>query len=198
MKILLAISERDLLTSLQKSFELDGHTVIPAFDGVQAAASLQNVFPDAAVIYEKLTRITAGQITESLNENDVPSVILTVNRITEDTLCGESTASSYLAFPFSPDELKAKLDAVIRLKKYGTAHDIRGVRIDEQRFKLGETKLTAEEIAILARLSQNKTVPNECPFIYINALNKKLASEQCGFRIEYVKNIGYRQVDHNE
>ena len=198
MRILLAVSERDLLLCLQKALEFDGHDVIPAFDGVQAAASLQNDLPDAAIIHEKLTRITADQITESLNINGVPSIMLNVSRINEETLCTENTASSYLAFPFSPDELKSKLKAVMQIKQYGSEYDIFNVKIDEKRFKIGETKLTAEEIAILAHLAQNKTIPNECPYIYIGALNKKLACEQCGVRIEYVKNLGYRQVNDDE
>ena len=128
----------------------------------------------------------------------MPSVTLTTSVIGEKTLCVESVPSSFLAFPFAPEELRGKLDAVCKKSLFGARYEICGVTVDEKRFVLGSSGVTCEELDILSAVTRGEKIVSEDAHMYASAINTKLASERAGATIKYLKNQGYRLVNENE
>lgn len=114
MRILIALSDRDLLTGYAALLTSDGEEVVTAFDGAQAAAKLQEGGYDLAILDAELSRIGSKQVLRLLNETGVPSVMLLKSRPDDLPALEEQKANAYLAFPFFPDELRNAMASVMK------------------------------------------------------------------------------------
>lgn len=103
MKILTAVSDRDLLAGIEKYLTLAGYDVVGAFDGVQAATRLAEEKIDLSIVEEDLPRMPRGGVFP----DEMPVAVLTKNKKTSG---GET---KYLSFPFSPAELSSAVSMMI-------------------------------------------------------------------------------------
>ena len=96
--------------------ERDGHTVTTASDGVSGLNAARADSPDLIVLDLMLPRLDGMSVCRALRaESDVPIIMATARVDEEDRLAGlDLGADDYIAKPFSPRELAARVRAVLR------------------------------------------------------------------------------------
>lgn len=106
---------RDVLQS-------DGHEVALAPDGLSALAAAQAREPELMILDLAMPGMTGVEVTRAIKRNPftahIPVLLLTAQAEVEDRVTGlEAGADEYLAKPFDPRELRARVAALLRLVK---------------------------------------------------------------------------------
>ena len=110
MKVLLAHSDRDLLSSLSGLWRVEGLEAETAFDGTMVPPLLARGPYGAAVLDEALPRMSHASLMALLRQEGIPVIVLTGERVTVKRLLAPDLANAYLSFPFLPCELRALID----------------------------------------------------------------------------------------
>jgi len=94
----------------------DGYKVLTAYDGTEALRLAQEAHPDLIVLDLLLPGIDGLQVCRQLRaESDVPVIMLTARTTEQDRLTGlDLGADDYVTKPFSPQELAARVRALLR------------------------------------------------------------------------------------
>ncbi len=94
----------------------DGFKVITAYDGNEAIRLARELHPDLIVLDLMLPGCDGLQVCQILRqESEVPIIMLTAMTTEDDKLAGLSLgADDYVTKPFSPKELAARVQAVLR------------------------------------------------------------------------------------
>jgi DNA-binding response OmpR family regulator len=102
------------------AFRLDraGYEVLRAGDGQQALDLAREHHPDLAVLDVMMPKLTGYDVTRELRANQetsrIPVILLTARVQEADVARGfEAGADDYVKKPFSPQELKARVQAVL-------------------------------------------------------------------------------------
>lgn len=117
--ILVVEDETALLTLLRYNLEKEGFTVSAAHDGEEALLQLKEAKPDAVLLDWMLPRVSGIEVCRQIRRTpawrDLPVIMLTARGEEGDRVRGlDSGADDYIVKPFSPNELIARLRAVIR------------------------------------------------------------------------------------
>ncbi|CAN5559653.1 response regulator transcription factor [soil metagenome] len=106
----------------------DGHDVTEAGDGEQALELLASQMPDLVVLDLMLPGVDGLEILRRLRlTSDVPVIMLTALAEERDRVAGlELGADDYVVKPFSPRELAARVNGVLRRSatRNGSATDV--------------------------------------------------------------------------
>ncbi len=102
MQILLAASDRDLLSSYQKILSALPSETVTAFDGAQVLTLLKEVRFDAVVLDGELPRNNMSFTLERLEKLGTPAIILSNDRNNPPKAIGRAKVLNH---PFSPEEL---------------------------------------------------------------------------------------------
>ena len=115
-KVLVVDDESKIVEMVRLYLERDGHSVLIARDGPSALDSFRRDQPDLVVLDLMLPGIDGLEVCRTIRrESEVPIVMLTARAEEVDKLIGlELGADDYLAKPFSPRELAARVRAVLR------------------------------------------------------------------------------------
>jgi DNA-binding response OmpR family regulator len=94
----------------------DGHIVVSAADGDEALRLYQQTHPDLVVLDLMLPGIGGLEVCRRLQaDRQVPLIMLTAKGEEEDRIVGLGVgADDYVVKPFSPRELVARVEAVLR------------------------------------------------------------------------------------
>lgn len=116
MKILLADDDRDLVDMLRYVFQRDGYSVITAFDGQAALRAFQGQAPDLIVLDLMMPKLSGLEVLQDIRRSSkIPIIVLTSLGDEENTVNAlEGGADDYLAKPFRPRELRARVKALLR------------------------------------------------------------------------------------
>jgi len=117
--VLVVEDETALLTLLRYNPEKEGFTVSAAHDGEEALLQLKEAKPDAVLLDWMLPRVSGIEVCRQIRRTpawrDLPVIMLTARGEEGDRVRGlDSGADDYVVKPFSPNELIARLRAVIR------------------------------------------------------------------------------------
>jgi len=187
MKVLLADPDRDVLSSYGRLLEICGHEVTQCFEGTQCMEKISSVPFDSAIIGSSIPRVPCDSIIDALSELKIPTVCLISRKISSRLLLGRVLACSYLSYPFLPEELLIKLDAVYAKRHSDEVLTAGNVSVSVSDFTIdgAEIRLTSEEIDVFkALLSANKP-PEKNLSTYINTLNQKFRNGKKNLAIEY-------------
>lgn len=229
MKLLIVDDEPDVRALVGRSFgyERPEFTVLEAADGEEALRIVSAERPDLVVLDLMLPGRDGFSVLEELRRtDDVPVIVLTAKGLERDRVRGlELGADDYVVKPFSPRELVARVDAVLRRARASAPR--RGVveraevRIDlsARRVTRGgsEVRLTPTEFNLLAELathpgealghetllgrvwgSEYRTETHYLK-VYVGRLRDKLERDPANPRlILTVRGIGYRFADAGE
>jgi two-component system chemotaxis response regulator CheY len=116
--VLLVEDEDQLRGVLKELLEREGFVVVEARDGVQALEELDRAAPDALVLDLNLPRLDGYQVLTHMRARaamaKIPVLVLTA-RGDEDSEVKvfESGASDFIAKPFRPRALSARLKAML-------------------------------------------------------------------------------------
>ncbi|MCY0955156.1 response regulator transcription factor [Streptomyces sp. H27-S2] len=163
----LVVDDEPKLRALVRDYlERDGYTVQEAGEGRQALELARTAHPDLVILDLGLPGLPGEEVARLLRKtSDVPIVMLTAKAGENDRVMGlRLGADDYVVKPFSPRELVARVEAVLRRARggRGTTEDASvsygsgRVRIDTERREVhsgGQVELTRTEFDLLAALA---------------------------------------------
>lgn len=116
LRAMVVEDERDLAGVVGSYLERDGFEVTLTHDGLQAVATAREVDPDVIVLDLGLPTLDGIEVCRQIRTfSDAYVVILTARSDEVDTLIGLSVgADDYVIKPFSPRELMARIQAMLR------------------------------------------------------------------------------------
>jgi DNA-binding response OmpR family regulator len=116
--ILAADDDEDILALLAFRLERSGYSVLQARDGEEALELAREKKPDLAVIDVTMPKLDGFELTRRLRAEEVtrrmPIILLTARTQDADVERGfETGADDYIRKPFSPQELSARVHAIL-------------------------------------------------------------------------------------
>ena len=116
--VLVADDDPDILELVAFRLERAGCDVLKATDGEEALRLVEERHPDLAVLDVMMPKLTGYEVTNRIRKNDatkkIPVILLTARVQEADVAHGfEVGADDYLKKPFSPQELRARVQAVL-------------------------------------------------------------------------------------
>ena len=116
--VLAADDDPDILELVTFRLERSGYTVIQAHDGEEALQLALERKPDLAVLDVMMPKLDGFELTRRLRAEDatsrMPIILLTAKSQDVDVQQGfEAGADDYIRKPFSPDELRARVQAIL-------------------------------------------------------------------------------------
>lgn len=129
LQILVVEDELALVEILRYNLEKEGFGVVVAADGEAALEAIADHKPDLVVLDWMLPHVSGLEICRRLRRRpetrDLPIIMLTARSEEADRVRGlEVGADDYIAKPFSPSELIARIRAVLRRAKPSTTGDL--------------------------------------------------------------------------
>ena len=221
MRILIVEDEPRIADFLQRGLTTEGHFCVVANDGESGLSlALEGDF-DLVLLDLMLPRMHGHEVCQQLRMSkvNIPVIILTAMDSLDDVIAGlRMGADDYVTKPFSFEELRARIEAVMRrnfavasedqtLKAGGLAFDRKSLRFTVEG---REINMTAKELAIIEllmskpgtlfsreRILCNVWGLNMDPLtnvvdVYIGKLRKKIDLDSDHSMIETVRGLGYR------
>ena len=116
--VLAADDDEDILELITFRLERSGYKVIQARDGEQAWQLAIEAKPDMAVLDVMMPKLDGFELTRRLRAEPVtsrmPIILLTARAQDSDVQEGfEAGADDYIRKPFSPQELRARVQAIL-------------------------------------------------------------------------------------
>lgn len=223
-KILVVDDEEDLVKLVKYHLERDGYKVLSAGNGEDALFLVRRERPELIVLDIMLPKIDGLEVCKKIKADPALEktaiVMLTAKGEESDIMIGlKLGADDYVTKPFSPKELVARVQAVLRrTKTSSTVKDyieIEGLTIDVHRYEValnGEIiPLTLTEFRVLHQLAGKSgrvftrdqlldavsgiesVVTDRTIDVHIASLRKKLKT--FSNRIVTIRGIGYKFVE---
>ncbi|NOZ73537.1 MAG: response regulator transcription factor [Chloroflexi bacterium] len=219
--ILVVDDEQTIRETVRAYLEREGYTVHTASDGAQALKAVQAFHPDLVVLDIMLPEIDGLEVLRRLRQtSDVWVLMLTARAEEVDKILGlKLGADDYLTKPFSPRELVARVEAILRRGRNALSGEpplvFPHIRIDPEarRVWCGEeeielTPIEFDLLLVLARhrgrvLSREQLIEQVWDYdyygdervvdVHIGRLRKKLAAASPTAEIiSTVRGVGYR------
>ena len=165
--ILVVDDEPPIVRLVRAKLSSDGYAVITASGGEAALRNLDDERPDLIVLDLMMPGMDGFETLRRVRQDSqIPVIMLTARASDADKLKGlQSGADDYMTKPFNPDELSARVAAVLRRAGGGAPAGGRailrypGVEIDLERRLVtvggSEARLSRTEWELLAQLAGN-------------------------------------------
>jgi len=215
VRVLLVEDDRALARGIRVALRGEGYTLDWLEDGVEAAHALRSEQFDLVLLDLGLPRLDGMTLLRQLrarSENAVPVLVLTARDGMDDRIQGlDAGADDYLVKPFDPEELKARIRALLR-RSQGRVQPVlefAGVTLDpstqEVRYQGRSVAMTPMEYQLLHQLlirpgvvvtrerlasalyGWQESGPGNTLEVLIHNLRRKLCSEL----IRTVRGVGY-------
>ena len=117
-RVLVADADENLLAIVSYRLERSGYVVIAANDGEEAVRLALAERPDLAVLDVMMPKLDGYEVTRRLRQHEqtrrMPVILLTARAQEADVARGfEAGADDYVRKPFSPQELRARVQAIL-------------------------------------------------------------------------------------
>ena len=164
-RVLVVEDEPTVADVVVRYLKRDGHDVEVAADGVAALRAFDSFRPDLIVLDLMLPELDGVDVCRRIrSESSVPIIMLTARTGEADRLTGfDFGADDYVTKPFSPRELAARVEAILRrtgrsaegssVLRHGDLRIDRGARTVTSRDE--ELRLTAREFDLLLVLASH-------------------------------------------
>jgi two-component system alkaline phosphatase synthesis response regulator PhoP len=163
-RVLIVDDDPKVCATLDRYLAHAGYTTASALDGARALELARTFAPDLIVLDLMLPRVDGLEVCRTLRAtSQVPIIMLTARTTERDKLAGLALgADDYLTKPFSPRELVARVEAVLRRsgsseKKECVAAG--ALMIDTERCEVtvagAPVVLTATELRLLLSLARS-------------------------------------------
>jgi two-component system, OmpR family, alkaline phosphatase synthesis response regulator PhoP len=221
-RILIVEDEEEIRELVRYNLERQGYQVAAAASGEEAMRTVRQESPDLIVLDLMLPAMDGWEVCKQLKRDPatqaIPVVMLTAKSEESDMVTGlELGADDYIAKPFSPRILTARIRAVLRRKNAPPVEEGGVIRIreivihpgrHEVRVEDQPVALTATEFKVLQVLAErpgwvftryqianlvhggDSIVTDRSIDVQIVGLRKKLDS--AGHYIETIRGVGYR------
>lgn len=224
-KILIIEDEEDVVELIRYNLTKNGYIAETATTGPAGLTKACSVLPDLILLDLMLPGIDGLEVCRALKKDPktsaIPVIMVTAKGTEADVVAGlEMGASDYLAKPFSPRVLLARIRAVLRRDQAAETSDkallrIHDIEIDSGRHRVTvknkAVTLTSTEFSLLRFLAgrpgwvftryqivdavhgSDYPVTDRSVDVQIVGLRKKLGS--VGKYIETVRGVGYRMKE---
>jgi DNA-binding response OmpR family regulator len=164
--VLIIEDEKELSNVLKAYLERGGYDVLAATRGDRGLALWEEKHPDMVLLDLNLPGMDGIDIARKIRQTDDTPLIMVTARVDElDRLLGlELGADDYIAKPFSPREVVARVKAVLRRVEKQTTQPVSAIEvadlaIDPQSFTVEQSgealELTPTEFSILATMAEH-------------------------------------------
>lgn len=223
--------DQDIRELISYNLGKEGYTVVPVESGEQALKLIETANPDLIVLDIMLPSMDGIEVLRNLKQGsrhaNIPVIMATAKSEDSDIITGlELGADDYIAKPFSPKVLIARVRSLLRRtqakinnsKALDEVVQMGPLTLDAGRHEVSidgkPVDLSATEFAILEFMMRNPgwvfsrnqiidavrgkdyPVTERSVDVQILGLRKKLGS--AGSRIETVRGVGYRFQDTTE
>jgi len=163
--ILVADDDEHIVELVAMYLRRAGYRIEAAFDGDEALRKTRDLKPALLVLDIMMPGPDGIQVCRSLRRrSDVPIVFLTARSSDIDKIAGlRLGADDYVTKPFNPDELLARVDAVLRRARGGAPPAQERLRLDDLELDLAQrsaaidgrdVSLTPKEFDLLATFAR--------------------------------------------
>ncbi|HHY09004.1 MAG TPA: response regulator transcription factor [Firmicutes bacterium] len=222
-KILVVEDEGKIREIVKLYLQQDGFAVLEAKDGAEALELFRREAPDLVILDLMLPKIPGEEVSAQIRAvSEVPIIMLTAKTSEEDRVRGlESGVDDYVTKPFSPKELVARVNAVLRRHRRRSEGDLKSgdkvVCIDRAKHEVTVNgnliSLTPTEYRLLVLFLNNPGVVfsraelaerafgwdyegyEETIYVHIKNLRKKLEPHAPQDYIDTVYGVGYRWLE---
>lgn len=165
MAILIVEDDIDLLDILSFALRRSGHEVFTSHDGESALRAFHTYRPSLVLLDLHLPRMSGWDVCRTIrSESDTPIIMLTGADDDDDVVRGLSLgADDYIIKPFSPKQLLARVQAVLRRSSGSNG-----------RLLVGWEMITAGDVVIEP---QRRTVKHNGREVYLTPIEFKLLYE---------------------
>jgi DNA-binding response OmpR family regulator len=164
-RILIVDDDPAVQKALKRLFEDNGYKVAISSDGKSALEAFRSVAPTAIILDLRLPIVSGQEVCREIRRSSstMPIVVLSASTdVLDKVMLLEMGADDYLAKPFSPRELLARVRTAIRHTRKTDTSDLatfNGVCVDfvrmEATFDGQAVELTTQEFKILKFFYQN-------------------------------------------
>src|SRR5215471_18295117 len=224
-RILIVEDDPDIAELVARYLDKAGFTTERTASGREALAALNTRLPDLMVLDLMLPQLDGLEVCRAVRANEstagLPIIMLTARAEESERIVGlELGADDYLAKPFSPNELVARVRALLRRAQRSTARTVKTlsygpIALDSERHLVTsdgrDVMLTAKEFLLLEYLLQHRgrvlsrdvlltdvwgyryTGGTRTVDVHVRRLREKLPALAGG--LVTVKQFGYKLVD---
>lgn len=160
-KILVIDDDLAINELIKVNLELDGHTVIQAYDGIKGFALCKQEEPSLVVLDVMMPEVDGFTVAQRIRKNDetknIPILMLTALSKINDKVTGFNIGvDDYLVKPFEMEELKVRVRALLKrtnqIPKSASTRDL---------LTLGEVTLLPETYSVKINDKTTKLTPIE-------------------------------------
>lgn len=184
--ILVVDDEKEIRNLIEVYLKNEGYKVLKASNGVEALEIMQSNRVHLIILDIMMPKMDGLEACMKIREkNNVPIIMLSARNLDMDKIIGLSSgADDYVAKPFNPMELvarvKSQLRRYIRLKNMDVHEDgqieidelVINVATHEVRVRNEEERLTPREFAVLELLARNPGMVFSMERIYESVWNE--------------------------
>jgi phosphate regulon transcriptional regulator PhoB len=169
IRILVVDDETDLVQLVTYNLAREGFKVSSASDGEEALDKIKNGRFDLIILDLMLPGIQGNELCRIIRNNPktniIPIIMLTAKGDVADKIQGlETGADDYMTKPFSPKELIARVNAVLRRTDKRTIQEnvltVDDIRIDKERYAVSKNNvpinLSSTEFKIFVYLAERR------------------------------------------
>lgn len=139
-KVLIVDDEQDIRELIRFYINKEGYEVIEAKDGEEALEIFESEYIDLCIIDVMMPKMDGFELVENIKEiKDVPCIMLTAKGESKDKLRGFSVGvDDYVVKPFDPNELMARVKAVMRRYDINASNIImlKDVELDGEKYEI--------------------------------------------------------------
>lgn len=161
--VLIAEDDKDIRELLKLYLESEGYRILEAENGRLALELAQKEQPDMAILDVMMPEMNGLEVTRALRKSsEIPILILSAKSTDNDKILGLNLgADDYIAKPFNPMEIVARVKAQLRrtVRASGEILKVRELSLNTTSFVLTKNDkqifLTPTEYKILAQLMKS-------------------------------------------
>ena len=170
-KILIADDEQKIREVLREYAEYEGHEVVEAVDGMQAVELAKNQDFDIIILDIMMPKLDGFSACKEIRKiKNTPVLMLSARGEEYDKLFGfEIGADDYVTKPFSPKEVLARINAIIKRNSSASSQNASEI----VKFEGLEINFTAREVRIDGEKAN--LTPKEYDLLFYLVRNKNIA-----------------------
>ena len=157
-KVLIVDDEPKIVEAVAAYLENSGYTAITAYDGEKALLLMEKMAPDLVVLDLMLPKISGEEVCKAIRKKSrIPIIMLTAKIDEDDKITGFNIgADDYVTKPFSPRELMARINSLLRRADEGGAPLFDKMSWNNNDLEVDLNSYTVRKSGIIVNLTPNE------------------------------------------